>query len=333
MGLSLQLSVSARRTAARPLGRGARNLGAVVREQLGAPAGAWTGSTATAVLRTARPKQWLKNLLVFAAPGAAGLLGESLPLQRTAIAFVAFCLAASGTYFLNDATDVESDRRHPSKALRPIAAGAIDLLTARLIGAILIAAGIGFAFAARWHLAVVIAGYVALTTSYSLFLKHIAVIDIVTIASGFVLRAVAGAAATGIPISNWFFIVASFGSLFMVAGKRHAESVEAGASAGDLRRTLGEYSTSYLAYLRSVSTSAVLVAYCLWAFEKANEARGVDPWYQLSILPFVLGVLRYALLVDQGHGSAPEDVVLRDRPLQVIGLLWVVMFGLGVHMA
>lgn len=312
-----------------------RNLGSVVREQdeVRTAGAVWSGSTAGALIRTARPKQWLKNVLVFAAPGAAGLLGKSLPLERTAIAFVAFCLAASGTYFLNDAADVDSDRRHPSKRLRPIAAGAIDVLTARLIGVFLIAAGTGIAFAARWQLAVVIAGYVALTTTYSLYLKHIAVIDIVTIASGFVLRAIAGAAATDIPISNWFFIVASFGSLFMVAGKRHAESVEAGESAADLRRTLGEYSTSYLAYLRSVSTSAVLVAYCLWAFEKADQASGVDPWYQLSILPFVLGVLRYALLIDQGAGSAPEDVVLRDRPLQVIGVLWIMVFGLGVHMA
>jgi decaprenyl-phosphate phosphoribosyltransferase len=292
-----------------------------------------SSSTLLALLRTARPRQWSKNVLVFAAPGAAGVLRDATPLRQTLIAFVAFCLAASGTYFLNDAADVESDRRHPLKNRRPVAAGAVGITTARLVGAGLLIGGIALALAARWQLALTIAGYVALTTLYSVALKRIAVVDIVTIASGFVLRAVAGAAATGVPISNWFFIVASFGSLFMVAGKRHAEGVEVGVDAEQLRPTLGEYSTSYLAYLRSVSTSAVLVAYCLWAFEKAAEAQSTDPWYQLSILPFVLGVLRYALLVDQGRGSAPEDVVLSDRPLQVIGALWLVVFGLGVHVA
>src|SRR5207253_3255020 len=119
----------------------------------------------------------------------------------------------------------------------------------------------------------------------------------------------------------------------IVAGKRHAEGVEMGENAASLRSTLGEYSVAYLAYLRSVSTSAVLVAYCLWAFEKTNEATNTDPWYQLSILPFVLGILRYALLVDQGKGAAPEDVILGDRTLQLIGLAWLLVFGLGVHLA
>jgi decaprenyl-phosphate phosphoribosyltransferase len=306
----------------------------VVREEVELRAGdGEPSSTIRALLRTARPKQWVKNVLVFAAPGAAGVISEGTPLRQTLIAFVAFCLAASGTYFLNDAADVESDRQHPTKFRRPVAAGDVDVVTARVVGILLVLAGVGLSFAARWQLAVVVAGYVALTTAYSHALKHIAVVDIVAVASGFVLRAIAGAAATGVPISNWFFIVASFGSLFIVAGKRHAEGVEVGASASQLRPTLGEYSVSYLAYLRSVSTSAVLIAYCLWAFEKADQATGTDPWYQLSILPFVLGILRYALLVDRGEGSAPEDVVLRDRPLQVIGVMWVIIFGLGVHLA
>ena len=285
------------------------------------------------LVRTARPKQWTKNVLVFAAPGAAGVIGESVPLRNTLTALVAFCLAASGTYFLNDAADVESDRRHPKKRNRPVAAGIVHVTTARFVGCTLLVLGIAISFMARWELAATIAGYVVLTTLYSAVLKHIAVVDIVAVASGFVLRAVAGATATGVPISNWFFIVASFGALFMVAGKRQAEGAQIGAHAAELRSTLGEYSEKYLAYLRSVSSSAVLMAYCLWAFEKANEAVHADPWYQVSIGPFVLGVLRYALLVDKGQGAAPEDVVLGDRPLQVIGLLWVITFGLGVYLA
>jgi len=288
-------------------------------------------STLSALIRTARPKQWSKNVLVFAAPGAAGVLDNAEPLKQTLIAFVCFCLAASGTYFLNDAADVESDRRHPTKRFRPVAAGQISVGLARVVGVVLIVAAIGLSFTARWQLAVTIAGYVTITTLYSLVLKHVAVVDIVAVAAGFVLRAVAGATATGVPISDWFFIVASFGSLFMVAGKRHAERLEMGDEAQSVRATLGQYSDSYLAYLRAVSSGTVFVAYSIWAFEKAHEANASIPYYQLSILPFVLGVLRYALLVDQGQGAAPEEVILKDRALQLIGVLWVVVFGLGIY--
>jgi decaprenyl-phosphate phosphoribosyltransferase len=283
------------------------------------------------LVRTARPKQWLKNVLVFAAPGANGSLGNGTALAHTLIAFACFCLAASGTYFLNDAADVDSDRRHPTKRSRPVAAGVVSVGLARVIGIVLVALGIGLAFAARWELAATIAGYVAITTLYSTVLKQVAVVDIVAVAAGFVLRAVAGVTATGVPISDWFLIVASFGSLFMVAGKRHAERMEIGEDAVAIRVTLGEYTDSFLAYLRAVSSGTVFVAYSIWAFEKADEAHLSVPWYQLSIVPFVLGVLRYALLVDQGKGSAPEEVVLTDRTLQVIGVFWVAVFSLGIY--
>lgn len=289
------------------------------------------GSLLMALVRTARPRQWSKNVLVFAAPGAAGVLTQATPLIQTLIAFVCFCFAASGTYFLNDAADVEADRRHPTKCKRPVAAGDISVTTARAVGCTLIAAGIALSFTTRWQLAVTVAAYVAITTLYSSYLKHVAVFDIVAVAAGFVLRAIAGATATGVPISDWFFIVASFGSLFMVTGKRHAELTRMGSDAHTVRATLAEYSDSYLAYLRAVSSGTVLVGYCLWAFEKAHESAASVPWYQLSILPFVIGLLRYALLVDQGHGEAPEEIVLSDRTLQLIGVAWLVLFGLGVH--
>jgi len=290
-------------------------------------------STLSALIRTARPKQWSKNVLVFAAPGAAGVLDNAEPLKQTLIAFVCFCLAASGTYFLNDAADVEADRLHPKKRFRPIAAGVLSVNTARVVGVCLVVAGIALSFTARWQLAVTVAAYVAITTIYSAWLKHVPVFDIVAIASGFVLRAIGGATATGVPISDWFFIVASFGSLFMVTGKRHAELTKMGADAHTVRATLAEYSDSYLAYLRAVSSGTVLVGYCVWAFEKAHESSASVPWYQLSILPFVLGLLRYALLVDQGKGEAPEEIVLSDRQLQMIGVVWLIVFGLGVHTA
>jgi decaprenyl-phosphate phosphoribosyltransferase len=135
-----------------------------------------------------------------------------------------------------------------------------------------------------------------------------------------------------VPISEWFFIVASFGSLFMVSGKRGAEAAELGDDeAAAVRPSLAAYSPSFVAYLRSVSSSGVLLAYCLWAFEKAAETDVSVPYYQLSIIPFAMGVLRYALVLEQGRGSAPEEVVLSDRILQGIGLVWAIVFGLGVY--
>jgi decaprenyl-phosphate phosphoribosyltransferase len=282
-------------------------------------------------VREARPRQWAKNVLVAAAPGAAGVLTHRDALTDTAIAFVAFCLAASGTYFLNDALDVDADRLHPRKRFRPIAAGTITVATGKASAALLIAAGIGVGFATgTWELPLVTAVYVACTTSYSIWFKHIPVIDITLLASGFVLRAIAGAVATGVPISDWFFIVTAFGSLFMVAGKRHAEFEEMGQQRAGFRATLGEYSIAYLNYVRAVASGVTLVAYCLWAFEKTGTEAG-PPWYEFSIVPFVLAILRYALVVESGGGGAPEDVVARDRPLQAMILAWVVLFGIAIY--
>lgn len=299
----------------------------------GAPAGGTTATaTAAGALRLLRPKQWAKNVLVFAAPGAAGVLTEPTALLHTLIAFVAFCMAASGTYCLNDARDVEADRVHPTKRLRPIASGAVPLALGRALGVGLVLAGILVAaLAGGWELPAVVAGYVALTTAYTLKLKHVAVVDLAAVAAGFVLRAIAGAAATDVVVSEWFLIVASFGSLFMVAGKRSAELAR-GPDSFEARATLAEYSTPYLTYVRSVASGVAMLSYCLWAFEKAELAAVDFPWFQVSIVPFVLALLRYALLIDAGDGEAPEDVVLEDRTLQLLGLLWALTFLAGVEL-
>ena len=282
-------------------------------------------------MRTARPKQWVKNVLVFAAPAAAGVLDQRDALLKSLVAFVAFCLAASGAYFLNDASDAEADRLHPMKCHRPVAAGDLSVNMARgiaiglILGSLLIAAPVN-----GGKLSGVIAGYLAVTIAYSLWLKHEPVIDIAAVAAGFVFRAIAGGVATGVPLSNWFLIVAGAGSLFMVTGKRHAEQVELGSASESHRSTLADYSDAYLRYVRSVSSGVMLTAYCLWAFESAS-ATGDTTWFRLSIVPFVLAVLRYALVVEQGGGGAPEEVVLGDRVLQLLGFLWVVTFALGVR--
>jgi decaprenyl-phosphate phosphoribosyltransferase len=260
------------------------------------PAPTPRGGLVGGLVREARPKQWVKNVLVFSAPASAGVLFQAKPLLQTLVAFVAFCLVASGTYFINDARDVEADRVHARKRFRPIAA--------------------------------VIGGYLVLTTSYSLWLKHEPVIDLVAVAAGFVLRALAGAAATNIPTSSWFLVVVSLGSLFMVAGKREAELRNA-AHDRKTRSTLQAYTIPFLNYVQSASTGALLVAYSLWAFEgHTGLTRTLSG---LSILPFSVAILRYAMLVDTGRGETPEDAVISDRILIVCGLVLVILVGVSVY--
>jgi decaprenyl-phosphate phosphoribosyltransferase len=290
------------------------------------PPQATTANLALGILRACRPRQWVKNVLVIAAPGAAGVLTSSTAIRDTAIAFIAFCFAASGTYLLNDARDVAEDRLHPRKRFRPIAAGVVPVGLAVVLGLVLVVAAIAMSFLTDTWLPVVVAGYVAMTTSYSMWFKHVPVVDLVVVASGFVLRALAGAAAVDVPVSSWFFIVASLGSLFMVAGKRESELRNLAAIG--TRSTLEVYSHSYLSYVRAMSSGAVIVAYCLWALEAEGTTRVL---FTLSIVPFAMGILRYALLVDAGSGESPEELVLHDRALQVFGALLALLIGLGIY--
>src|SRR5262249_14776578 len=173
-------------------------------------------------------------------------------------------------------------------------------------------------------------GYIALNVAYSVWLKHEAVLDLGAVAAGFVLRAIAGGVATGVALSDWFLIVAGAGSLFMVTGKRHAEHLELGDVGAAHRATIEHYPIAFLGYVRAVASTVAITAYCLWAFENAAKS-GDTTWFRVSIVPFVLAVFRYALLVEQGHGGAPEDIVLSDRVLQVLGLLWAASFAIGVY--
>jgi len=284
-----------------------------------------------ALIKEARPKQWAKNVLVFAAPGAAGVLDDGEALTRSVVLFVAFCLASSGTYYWNDLHDIEADRQHPTKSRRPIASGAIPARIAWTVGTVLVLAGLAISFGLGWETGVVVASYVALTTLYSLALKHVAVIDLVVVASGFVLRAIAGAVATDVELSNWFLLCVSFGSLFIVTGKRYAELRELGDDASRVRATLDEYTLGFLRIVLSVSVGATLVTYCMWAFDRVELSGSSWPFYELSIIPMGTAVLRYTLILEQGHGAAPEEIFAADRTLQVLGLLWVIVFGLGVY--
>jgi len=286
------------------------------------------------LLRIARPRHWTKNLLVFAAPGAAGVLTHGTKAAHAGIAFGVFCLAASGTYYLNDALDAAADRHHPVKRFRPVAAGEVPVPLAVVVGALLMALAIGLAW---WliggHLALVIAIYVAVTTAYSVRLKHEPVVDLACVSAGFVLRAIAGGIATGIPLSNWFIIVSSFGSLLVVTGKRSAEHAELGGLRGEHRPALNAYPEPFLRSVRLLAAAVTVTAYCLWAFERSTQVgRGHHPiWFELSIVPFVLAILHVELRFAQGMGGAPEELALRDHMLQVVGLVWVALVAVGIY--
>jgi decaprenyl-phosphate phosphoribosyltransferase len=283
-----------------------------------------------ALLVTARPRQWAKNVLVFGAPVTGGVLLQPTALVKTVLAFVALCLVASGSYYVNDIVDREMDRRHPRKRHRPIAAGRLPVGVAAAVAVLLLAAGLVVAFlGAGPELLAVICAYVAVAVAYTFVLRGVVLLDIAAVAGCFVLRAVAGGVAVDVPLSSWFLIVACFGALYIAAGKRRSEHSSLGPQRGEHRRTLDEYSDQYLRYLLSSSSTVTIAAYCLWAFE---GTAGRNPPSGLSIVPFVLGIYRYGMLLEAGHGGTPEELILHDRWLQVFGLLWVLLVGAGVYL-
>jgi decaprenyl-phosphate phosphoribosyltransferase len=286
------------------------------------------------LLRIARPRQWVKNVLVFAAPGAAGVLTHGGSLARALGAFGIFCLAASGTYFVNDTLDAEADRHHPVKCRRPVASGVVSPTLALVTAGLLMTLSVGLAYWLAGHrLAIVMALYLAISTAYSMRLKHEAVLDLAGLSSGFILRAIAGGVATGVVLSDWFVIVASFGSLLIAAGKRSAEHLHLGEDRALHRPVLAQYPPTFLRFVRLLAAAVTVTAYCLWAFERsAAIGAGHHPiWFELSILPVVLAVLHLELRFDRGRGGAPEELALQDRMLQALGLLWVALFAIGIY--
>ncbi|NYJ04643.1 decaprenyl-phosphate phosphoribosyltransferase [Petropleomorpha daqingensis] len=287
------------------------------------------GTLVGSIVQGLRPRQWAKNVLVFAVPLASGSIAQPRVLLAVLVAFVLFCLVSGGVYLINDVRDADADRQHPRKRFRPVASGALPPRVAVAVAVVLLAGSLAAAvLLTRPALAGVLGAYVAISVCYSLFLKDQPVIDLAVVASGFLLRGVAGGAAAGIAPSQWFLLVASFGALFIVAGKRYAEILAMGEGAGATRKSLVSYSASYLRFVWSMSAGVTCTVYCLWAFE-LRDASGV-PWTTISIAPFVLGLLRYAVDVDRGTAGAPEDILLRDRFLVGIGVVWAVVFSLGV---
>ncbi|MGL4306288.1 MAG: decaprenyl-phosphate phosphoribosyltransferase [Mycobacteriaceae bacterium] len=287
------------------------------------------------VVKAIRPRQWVKNGLVLAAPLAA--LGKDAQFEYGAlalsmvVAFIAFCLAASSIYLVNDARDVEADRAHPTKRHRPIAAGVVSVNLAYSLAVILFIGAIAISFLANWHLAVVIAIYLAVQLAYCFGLKHQAVLDICIVSSGFLLRAIAGGAAAEIVLSQWFLLVMAFGSLFMAAGKRYAELQLAEKTGAKIRKSLENYTATYLRFVWTLSATAVVLCYGLWAFEQDRIRTSF--WFAVSMVPFTIAILRYAVDVDGGEAGEPEEIALGDRVLQFLAVAWIISIGVAAYVA
>lgn len=282
--------------------------------------------------RALRPRQWVKNVLVLAAPFAAAddMINPSV-IRDVVVAFVAFSLVASGIYLINDLKDLSADRVHPTKRHRPIAAGVVRPRLALALAVILLLGGLTVSLLASIQLLAVLSVYVVIQLSYCFGLKHEPVLEMCTVASGFLLRAIAGGAATGIPLSQWFLLAAGFGSLFMVSGKRYAEMMLAARTGAKIRRSLDRYSASYLRFVWTLSATVLISTYCLWAFE-IRGAHHNSMWSVVSIVPFVIAVLRYAVDVDGGNGGEPEEIALSDRALQVLAAIWIGSLALAIHL-
>lgn len=278
------------------------------------------------LLRACRPRQWSKNLLVLAAPAAAGAIDRPEVAAQAIGAFVVLCLLSSATYLVNDVRDREQDRLHPRKRLRPIAAGELAPATALRSAAVLALLGVGLATAIDPKLGVLGCGYLALTAGYSLWLRNVLVLDILAIAAGFVLRALAGGIATDIYLSRWFVIVTASCAIFLVAAKRYAE-LRSRTPASTKRATLARYSARTLTLTLVGAASIAGVAYVAWAFTRPSHLL----FYGLSIAPFVLWLARYARLVRAGIGEAPEELILRDTTLLMLSAVWAALFLGGVY--
>ncbi|GAB7192241.1 decaprenyl-phosphate phosphoribosyltransferase [Kineococcus sp. NUM-3379] len=284
-----------------------------------------------ALVKAGRPRQWVKNVLVVAPLLPAGwsqLDGNAF--AGVGVAFGVFCLVASAIYMINDVRDVESDRAHPKKRFRPIASGAVSPRTASVTAVVLLV--VALSLSAWWStdLLIVMGAYTAIQLAYCFGLKHEPVLELACVASGFLLRALAGGVAAGIHLSPWFLMTTAFGSLFMAAGKRYAEARQGELTGRKVRRVVERYTPTYLRFVWTLSATVVVSAYSLWAFTVLTN--GSARWAVVSIVPFVLAIMRYAVDVDKGEAEEPEEIALHDRVLLVLALTWVAVLLVAVYL-
>ena len=276
------------------------------------------------LLLALRPRQWTKNGLIFVALAFTLNIQEAGLVGKAVLAFGCFCALSSAGYLLNDVMDVEADRQHPTKRLRPIAAGSVPIGLALSLGLVLALAALVGTFAINLPLGGLAVAYIALTALYSVSLKHIVLVDIFGIAAGFVLRAAAGAVAIDVPISPWLYIATMLGSLLIALGKRRAELGILGLEAAGHRRNLDAYSLEFIDQLILIVSSAAVMTYALYTFSAENLPKNHS---MMVTIPVVLyGLFRYLFLVREGDiGAAPEELLFRDRPLLLAVIGWAVL--------
>ncbi|WP_426571420.1 decaprenyl-phosphate phosphoribosyltransferase [Aquihabitans sp. McL0605] len=289
------------------------------------------------LLTACRPHQWVKNLLVYAVPFAAGRLMDPRTFVQASLAAVVFVLASSATYLLNDAGDAAADRLHPVKCRRPIASGQLPVPRARRAAALLLAAAIAAAVAMGPGMAAIIAAYLISTTAYTRWLKHVPLVDAVVVAAGFLLRTAAGGAATGLALSPLFLVVASAGSLFIVFGKRLGEVILLGPAAGSHRRVLGWYTPQRCRALLAGSLLTTVAAFTAWALGASEPgapsalATGSVSVASVAIIPFLGAAARSWELIRAGRGGDPLRLLTTDRLLPLLGLATVVLVGVAIY--
>jgi len=282
-----------------------------------------------------RPRQWVKNGLIGVAPAAAGTLNHADVLRHTGAAFLAFCALSSGIYLVNDLRDLEADRQHPTKRHRALAAGQLAAPLAVVSAVVLIAVAFAIPFA-LWHpqgLFLVLGLYLANSLAYSFYVKNVVIIELVSVASGFFLRAYAGATASHLFVSTWFLVVISFGALFLVVGKRSSELERVGA--GITRRVLAEYSRDFLHSVLTMSAAVVVTGYCLWAFDTSATGLSSAHHYtvpiRLSVVPVVVAVLFIMRSAEAGDGAAPDEMLYHNREIQALVVIWAALLLVGIY--
>lgn len=274
------------------------------------------------IIKTMRPKQWLKNIFIFAGLVFDRQLVSAPSFVITLVAAFLFCLASSLVYIINDLADIESDREHPAKRHRPLASGQLSPRTAIIAGVVLGVLTFPTAFFLNFWLGLIISGYFVLMLAYSFWLKHVPLIDVMIIAAGFVMRVAAGVIIIETErFSPWLFVATVFLALFIGIGKRRAEIELLSSDASSHRRVLDGYSLELLDQLLTIVLSATLMTYCLYTFSTAITP---GSYHMMLTIPFVIyGLFRYLYLVRiENSGGAPEEIITTDRPMQVTIILW-----------
>ncbi len=287
------------------------------------------------LLAAMRPRQWVKNALCFCAPAAAGELHHGHTAVLATTGALCFCAISSATYLVNDASDVEADRLHPTKRYRPMASGAMSISAGLLAAVVLAVAAVALAaIVLPAGFLVVLGIYAAINAAYSAGLKRVAYLELVAVASGFILRAAAGGVATSVPLSKWFLVVVSGSALFLVIGKRLSELSRLGEGGRSHRASLEHYQERTLTILAACCGLAVVVAYGWWSFTRIHPegvAHPVYPLLEFTTVPVALGMGHLFVKMRAGEVGSPEELVFHDRVLQVLALSFLGLFVVGLY--